>query len=242
MSPSKRNKAAVVLLFLILCPVKAQDPPSSPRPSTMVHIYDGCPDNSLCSEETGKLRKQRVALLKESPKKALQSHGIPVGVWTTQKDYEKKNIVIWDSPCPNHKQEGKEIHDGEIFIKAFKELSKDQSLITDRVLVIEGDEKILYNIPRGELPLFVGNKKIYLQREIEGSYYAISIDQEGRTAVADLPQGSNFPEDITCPKGLGEAFSNTMRQDFLFQGYRCKKIWDHQKRLFVSMAYGQACS
>ena len=192
------------------------------------HRYEGCPENSVCSQRTGELRKRWSLLLKEASKRRLKefvdSHGIPVGVWTTKKSDAVEGMVVWDSPCPNHNKKGAEVYDAEILLKNFQDLPAEASAFTDRVLVLKPGGQSVYDIPRGGVPILMDGGRLYFSGEVGGLYYTFSVSDTGKLSLEDAQGAGYAPEAVECPDNVGRDFAKVAARADVYGGHRCKRI------------------
>ena len=216
------------------------------RPFMLGHRFKGCPENSLCSKETGALRSQWFHLLKKGkigPLKAFKkNHGIPVGLWTTQKRSQGRHLVIWDSPCFSDRKNDEKVYEGEMFLKSFREISQYPLLRGKKIFVLLGKEKIPYTIPLKELPLFIKDRKLYFHGEENGRYYSFSVSSRGDISIENHTGPDRFPESIECPEALKKDFATSFSPKHLYAGERCKNLWDMKRKSFVPIIYGWSCS
>ena len=231
------------LLFSLPLTVMASDF----KPFMADHPFEGCPANSICREETGKLRLDWFSLLKGHSKKKLggfaKRRGIPVGVWTRRKDHERADLAVWDSPCPGHRKKGLEIYDGELFVKNFRRsLEEDSSLIGRRAIGLVEGQRMDYIIPRDGVPLLMKGGKLYFMREMRGFYYTISVSPSGAVSLEDSFTPKHLPEDTDCPDELQGALTEWKKNPHLYSGETCRNIWHTEKKAFVPFVYGWSCS
>lgn len=237
------------------------------KPHMLGHIYDGCPDNSECSEETGKLRKKWLSLIsdkklrKNNKLAALKffkkKNGVPVGYWFIPQKVLPKEIIYWQSPCQHHnkKKEGEKklidlkdkIKISESFISTFQQLN-DLKIKEERVFIpvtytLNAQKQALpYYYPRGDLPTMVKNNKLYFVREDEGHYYSMTVDQKGRIDISQSFTPKEFPEEVKCPDSLLNLMKKKHEGLNLYQSYFCKAIWNQSKKSFQTFIFGWSCN
>ncbi len=237
----------LVNLFLEIsyATMSSNDEVTTFRPFMLGHKIEGCPENSLCSKETGALKLQWFHLLKEGKISLLKAfkknHGIPISLWTTRKQQKGKHIVIWDSPCLNHRKDNEEIYESEIFLKNFQELSIGPILIGKKIFVLLDNKKVSYIAPMKELPLFIKNRKLYFHKEENGRYYSFSVSPRGNIGIEHYTSPDHFPQTIECPEILKKGFLTSFSPKHLYVGERCKNLWDMKRKSFVPIIYGWSC-
>jgi hypothetical protein len=89
--------------------------------------FDGCPENSFCKKETGANRKKWLEQLKYFTKGQLSEQklnafvqsefGVPVSSWAQEEASLQPNILMWDSPCKQHKISTNKYYISEFFRK-----------------------------------------------------------------------------------------------------------------------------
>lgn len=223
------------------------------KPFMARHAFEGCPGNSVCSRETGRLRKRWGELLDGGGRKALGDfvarHGVPVGVWTTSKEPRADGTVVWDSPCPNHRRGGGSpgIYDGEAFVKRLGAASRRRGLIEHRALVAVGGRRVAFPMPRGETPLLLKGGRLHFTGEHEGRYYGISLGADGAVSFEGVPGAGGAPaarasRSAACPGDLAKAFAEAAAgEDGLYAGSRCREVWDADRGAWAPMVHGVAC-
>lgn len=193
--------------------------------------FEGCPENSLCSKETGALYKRWTSLLKAPSRRGLRSfvqeEGLPVGMWSIGKNHEERGVILWDSPCDNHR--GK-IYEAKIFTHNLKSSSAGDIFKGVLGLLIREEETMSYTLPRGNLPLFIEEDKLFFTSEEEGHYYAIGLESSGVVTLEDNRMPDHLPTSVPCPDISG-SLSNP----------RCRHLWDRTKKTFVLLAYESDC-
>ena len=216
------------------------------KPFMVGHQFEGCPANSLCSKEAGQLRQRWIHTLKKGKKSALKSffneYGTPVGLWTKGIKSDNPKIVSWNSPCFNHRKKNEKIYESEIFLKHFQEITDHSFFIGNKVSVLHSGKKNSYTIPIKELPVFIKDKKLYFHREENGFYYALSVSLQGEIVLENYVVPEHLPKNIECPEILKDNFLTSFSPDYIYEGQRCKNIWNVKSKSFVPMIYGWDCS
>ena len=187
-----------------------------------VPLHKGCPGNALCSRESGELRLRWKELLMKSrkhPKRTEQleafrrRHGIPLEAWTPktrtapseQGDGKAKRPlpgVHHDSLCPDSPWMLSEIF--------APDLTKLTQAIPRQGHLLKKNSIETWILPRGDVPLYENNKRLYYNRLFEGEYYGISIGRKGDIRMEKLPgpkKPYDFPETTPCPQKLLDYFA-----------------------------------
>ena len=239
-------KGLPLLSLPLILMANSTDKQESPdfRPFMVDHALEGCPENSVCASKMGEFRQKWILLLKGSSQRALKKfvadHGILTQVWTTQKHHGEEPIIVWDSPCSNHHKEGGEIFNAEIFTKNLHEAS--DPFLPRNALLVRGQERVAYTIPRGGLPLFVAGGKLYFNREMGNHHYMVSVTREGKLSLEKDMRIQHLPQSMVCPEKMVDDFSRSLTvPPHLYSGYRCNQIWDQGKKGFSILIYGWSC-
>ena len=169
------------------------------------HKFKGCPLNTSCTKELGLLaQKMKNTKSAKSLERVRKKQGLLISVWLRPK-VSDESVISWDSPCPSHK----------------KDLAYQRALVPLKSLTKKSREshpniffhyfflqdKASYQkifIPRGNYPIYIKNKNLYLVEHIDGSYYGLRLSSKGLLKVVAAPkiiQRSNY---IDCPKNLKE--------------------------------------
>ena len=105
-------------------------------PSTMAALeyskieYPGCPENAYCQKNTGEVRQKWLDTLDEFTKNKItesqlnsrlqKEDGLPVSGWAMEEASILPRIMMWDSPCKQHKREASKFYISELFRKNLK--------------------------------------------------------------------------------------------------------------------------
>ena len=172
--------------------------------------FPGCPENAFCKKNTGEVRQKWIEELDQFIKNKIsesifnqnlqKNHGMPVASWALEEASILPNIVMWDSPCSQHKKEASKFYISEIFKKNLKEpdLKDSQSLSFSRAYGIGVDKKIFsVIIPYKEEPTFLA-----LAKEFE--LFPLKITRVKGTPTTEIKRSllafsrnetTNFPTD-----------------------------------------------
>lgn len=227
------------------------------KPHMIDHFNEGCPANSECSPEMGKLHKRWVDNLTNFSKEKdgwrlldrfRKTNGVPFEVWSTEKALAKENIIFWDSPCRDHNQEGKpKISIGIVIVNHLKKLKElvDNKKVYLRFLKIyqgKGKPAKSYMTLRGDNPLYIEDNKLIYQRLEEGHYYGLSVAQSGELNIVATKSPPEFPQSIECPKELVDELKSDPNPENLYAGIYCQKTWNMTKKDFDILMVGWSCN
>lgn len=227
------------------------------KPHMIDHFNEGCPTNSECSPELGILYKRWSELAKnftgknyapERLENFRTQNGIPIPLWITEKGTPKDNLITWDSPCRDHNKEKEEkIRIGLIFVDHLK---KTQSLVKDKKVILrflqiyQGEKtppKEILSL-RGETPLYFDGDQLVYQLSIEGSYYGMSLSQDGALKIVDTVKPAEFSESMECPKIMTESLKKKEITKNLYSGFYCKRIWNVRSNKYEIIQVGWSCN
>lgn len=217
--------------------------------------HTGCPENAFCQKATGELRQKwlnqldnlRLGKITESKLNAdlQKEQGMPVANWATEEASILPRVIMWDSPCPQHKKEASKFYISEFFRKNLKdsELKGYNSLYFPKAIGLDQNKKIYtITIPRGDIPLFMENGMLYFLREDEGKYYGLLVGKNGELKVAKIQTITEAPKDAVCLKEQVDTFHREAPSPSFFQGYHCKSIWDKNSKSYKTMLFGWSCN
>lgn len=227
------------------------------KPHMVDHFNQGCPANSECSPEMGKLYKRWTDTLNNFGKekeghrlleKFRQNNGVPFEIWTTKEADPKEGLVYWDSPCEEHNLEGKPHYGiGFAMIKSLKDLKKleDQKKIFLRTLTLsegKGKSVTTYKTLRGETPLYIENGNLIYQKMDEGVSYGLSVGLNGDLKVVTTTTPKEFPQSVDCPQELIEAVKKISSPENLYSGHYCQRTWNASDKIFNTLMVGWSCN
>lgn len=218
------------------------------------HINRGCPTNSRCNAETGEKYWKLNLLAKEIQKRKSsdkenasaieefrKTHGLPIGFWSIDPLYKNPGVVSWNSHCPHHRKKESEIFLGEMMVKEFNDIHADQFFA--RTWRLTSDNKILsYRFPRGDFPLALSGKDLFIPRDVDGIYYALLLDHQGKFRVTTNKVPKKLPTEVKCPKELVTAFGKEKQGAYLYQEAYCKALWDEKAERFDTLIFGWSCN
>jgi hypothetical protein len=192
-----------------------------------------------------KKKKNQVALLNRLAHKT----GIPFTQWVTQEGSSSKELIIWDSHCRNHNAEGRpKIHIGLQFINNLSEArAHDKKGLTHTrfIHILEEDRTITKRqAPRLDTPLYLNGDQLIYQIELEGNYYAQSIDKSGKLKIVESITPKDYPRTIDCPKALLES-ANQRKEKVtknLYLGFFCQRTWNRQTGKHKTLLLPWSCN
>ena len=201
----------------------------------LAHENPGCPENSLCSEETGKKMKKWQEFIRALKKQTLkkksltsriekfrQENGIPITFLTTKKNIIGIDPILYTSRCSHHNPEDKSktVLKG---IQFFRNDPNSESVKLDKVVVYGKEKDVVYHVPYQEVPIMMQNGSLVLNQEYEDVFYQLSIASDGDWKVKNISSKAmskalQVLEDAECPDKapLGSHHLKTY----------CKQIWD----------------
>lgn len=217
--------------------------------------FEGCPENSYCKKETGMNRKKWIEHLKNFSKGEISEqklniwiqseYGVPVAGWAQEEASLLPNILMWDSPCKQHKNPANKYYIMEVFRKNLgsNDLKESPTLFFSRAIIKEpGKEFYSIVVPRGDAPLFVKNGSLYFLREEEGIFYGLLVDNNGKIKIAKNEVTPNPPKEVACPKDMIDQFQRLAPSPNFYQGQYCKDIWDKSNNVYKTMLLGWSCN
>lgn len=216
--------------------------------------FEGCPDNAICSKQTGKKRQAWLNLLdkindkKDSYRtrrlnKFIQKHGAPIQIWSFTRKIEDTALMIWDSSCLHHNKEGKKVYLGEIFSRNLQNLQKNKNLLLSSAYVQQSPKTIRkHPIPRGEIPSYLNGKSMVFIQEEEGNYYGLQLTPNGKISAITFSSPKHYPQKTKCPEQLVARYLKDKTNKTLFKEYACKKIWNKTLQKKQTVIYGRDCN
>ncbi len=216
--------------------------------------FPGCPENAFCQKNTGEVRQKWLENLELFNRKKLsensfneyvqKNQGIPIASWAFEEASVLPNIMMWDSPCAQHRKEASKFYISDIFRKNLKEseLKELQSLFFTRAYGITNDKKIFSIVfPRSEIPLFSEDGKYYFLLEDEGKYYGLLVGPTGELKLTSVQSTKEFVRDAVCLKEQVDLFLREAPSPTFYKGYTCKEIWDKGLKAYRPMLFGWSC-
>lgn len=222
----------------------------------LFHFNEGCPTNSECSPEMGRIYgrwSKAVAAVRKAKKQRPEleplrsEYGAPVDLWLTPKAQAKEGFIYWDSPCKNHNKEGQEkIGIGVVLAKNMNEVLKyeneGKAFIRRLYRLEDSGELKTYLSLRGENPLYFDGEKMVFKRMIEGNYYGLSIGPQGRMSIVDTITPPEFPQTIECPQKAYQKVKALKHPDNLYSGHYCQRAWNIRNHRFETILIGWSCN
>ena len=217
--------------------------------------FEGCPENAFCKKETGINRKKWIEQLRNfsagklSEKKLnafVQSeYGLPVSGWGQEEASLRPNILMWDSPCKQHRSPTNKYYIAEVFRKNFNsnELKELPNIFFSRAVLSDSAGKPFNMIvPRGDAPLFIKDGSLYYLREEEGIFYGLLIDRDGHFRVTKNDTSTVHLKEATCSKENIAIFNRESPGPSFYQGTYCKEIWDKSTKTYKKILLGWSCN
>ena len=165
------------------------------------HQNAGCPYNSICSKEMGKLFiKYHQHLQKGQLKKFFKRHGIPITA-LRKKDEQKSTLLeaIWDSPC-GYKTNKKSMFERVMtFSKKFDSTAGQYPFYV--LLSPKGALQKFFSSNDDSVLGFQGDHLIF-NRLVEGVYYQYQVNNKGEIKIAKEQKITTFSKKITCSSDL----------------------------------------
>lgn len=215
----------------------------------------GCPENAFCQKETGIVRKKWIEELESFSKNKIseekfnenlqQGDGIPISGWAMEEASIIPRVILWDSPCQQHRKNATKFYISETFRKnlSSSELKNFPTLYFSKAIAIDDNKKTYtYTIPRGDAPFFFKNKALYFLREEEGKYFGLLIGLNGQLRVTKVETINEKPKEGICFKEQVDHFLRESPAPNFYQGYYCKDIWDKDTKSFKTLLLGWSCN
>lgn len=211
---------------------QVDDVPKAKSFRDIEHQTPGCPINSICNKESGKLVKSfedilkiknsssRYKKLKEFSKKS----GLPIQVLTNKEHGEINNVILWNSRCKQHnpKNPNNTIYQGHYFTKS---IPKKSELTFDKIHLFLKDKLITYKVAYKDKPLFIKGDRLFILKDYDDHLYQLSIGANGDFKVENLNSNlyakaqSRKIKEVPCPENKQDI------PDLYAESY-CQKIWD----------------
>lgn len=217
--------------------------------------FEGCPENAYCKKETGLYRKKWIEELRKFSAGKINEqkinafiqaeYGVPVSGWGQEESSLQPNILLWDSPCKQHRNPVNKYYIAEVFRKNFSanELKELPNIFFGRAVLLESN-KSPYSIivPRGDSPLFIKDGYLYYLREEEGIFYGLLINRQGRFKITKNESTSFPPKESQCSKEQIALFNREAPGPNFYQGNFCKDIWDITSKSYKTVLLGWSCN
>ncbi len=225
---------------------------SSAHSSPTVTAQD-CPEDSLCSKETGKKRaffksiisKLDLKNIKKANEELTKNSLYPVTIWATEStQFLDIPVYTWNSPCPQHNIKDNKILIGELFVKSLKnnDLKKFNGIIFSKIIFKIGNNIQKIVAPRGDTPLEFNGNQFYYTKEIDGVYFGYHLNINGEIEITTPIKIDQLPREVNCSKDLLEAFYHEAPSINFYKGAICKEVWDSRNKKFISIISGWSCN
>lgn len=232
------------------------------------HQYKGCLENSECDQVMGlQLSRWKVLIAKlkdenqDSARKVQflehfrSKYGLPVEFYTSQKSQQGFKPLLFNSPCKNHNpKDGVKVLRGVAFLKSLDQSKgmvwRDQTQIEVPVGELLQPQPViaylegvptLFQLPVGDQPLFIKDKKLFVLKEEDDFFYMLGISASGDWKIenVDLGRLSEWQEkisDVNCPKDAKPYAPKTFETEF------CRSVWDEDLKKSVVVKMHLGCS
>lgn len=217
--------------------------------------FEGCPENAFCKKETGANRRKWIEQLRNfssgkiSEQKInafVQSeYGLPVSGWGQEEASLRPNILMWDSPCKQHRTSTNKYYIAEVFRKNFNsnELKELPNIFFSKAILNDStNQAYSITVPRGDAPLFVKDGSLFYLREEEGMFYGLLIDRDGRFKITKNDTSTAPPKEAVCTKDQQVLFNRESPGPTFYQGTNCKDIWDKTTKSYKTILLGWSCN
>jgi hypothetical protein len=217
--------------------------------------YPGCPENAYCQKNTGEVRKAWLDQLENFNRNKISesrfnsdlqnTNGVPIAGWAMEEAGVLPRIMMWDSPCKQHKKEASKFYISELFRKNLKEseLKDYTNIYFPKAIGIDQNNKIFaMTVPRGDAPTYSENGFYYFLREDDGKYYGLLLNRQGEFKITKPQVIKETPHDIICKKEQIDQFLREAPSPTFYQSYNCKEIWDKSTKSYKPMLFGWSCN
>jgi hypothetical protein len=217
--------------------------------------YPGCPENAYCQKNTGEVRRHWLDNLaafnsnqmSESNFNAYiqKNNGVPVAGWAMEEAGVLPRIMMWDSPCKQHKQEASKFYISDFFRKNLdsNEIKEYTNIYFPRAVLLDKNKKAFSMIvPRGDIPTFIENGFLHYLKEDDGKYYGFHINKNGDIKVTKPEIVKELPKDVVCLKEQIDLFMREAPSPTFYQSYHCMGIWDKNSKTYKPMLFGRSCN
>lgn len=215
----------------------------------------GCPENAFCLKETGAARKKWLDNLELFNKNKIsedqfnsdlqKGDGIPVSGWALEEASVLPKIVMWDSPCQQHRKNATKFYISDVFRKNLfaDELKNHSTLYFAKAIGLDENKKIYtVTIPRGDAPFYSKDGSYYFLREDEGKYYGLTIGKSGSLRVTKVETIAEPVKEGICFKEQIDYFLRESPAPNFYQGYYCKDVFDKNSKSYKTLLFGWSCN
>ena len=217
--------------------------------------FAGCPENAFCKKETGINRKNWIEQLRNfsagkiSEQKinafAQAEYGVPISGWGQEEASLRSNILMWESPCKQHRSPTNKYYIAEVFRKNFNsnELKELPNIFFSKAILNDNsNQPYAITVPRGDAPLFIKDGSLYYLREEEGIFYGLLIDRDGHFKLTKNDTSTAPPKEANCTKEQEALFNRESPGVSFYQGTYCKEIWDKSTKSYKTLLFGWSCN
>lgn len=208
------------------------------------HENPHCPENSLCSKESGKKVKywndnignSDIKTSTLNAEKIRKKLGLPVQFLTFKNSQKSLDPILWNSRCKFHNPKDKD----QTVYKATKFFRNDpkSKLVNFVPLTLKGKENKFFNIPYGAQPLLLWNNKIFFIHEYQDALFHMSVSDKGKWKAEYIPKklvvkAREAKENVQCQK--------THTPNAYFSGSYCTKILNIDTNTMVEIEQSWSC-
>lgn len=217
--------------------------------------YPGCPENAYCQKNTGEVRKSWLDDLDSFNRNKMseakfnaelqKNNGIPIAGWAMEEAGILPRIMMWDSPCKQHKTSAMKFYISEFFRKNLKESElKDYTNIYFPLAIGVDQNKKVFSmvVPRGDIPTFIENGYFYFLKEDDGKYYGLLLNRNGELKITKPTVVKETVKEAVCLKEQVDLFNRSAPSTSFYQGHHCKDIWDKTSKSYKTMLFGWSCN
>lgn len=197
------------------------------------HKNKGCPINSECSKDSGKLMaawdkifihessQKRLELMREFRKE----NGLPFEFLAKKEVKEKFDPILFNSRCKHHnpKNPHNNTYQGIMF---FKKIPLEDGLLKfDKIVLFEKDKKRIYIVPYQDRPHFMKDDRLFFLKDYDDYFYQISLTDKGNYNIENLnisvfsKADSKKVKEVPCPE-------NKEDKPDRYSSTYCQQIWD----------------
>jgi hypothetical protein len=217
--------------------------------------HPGCPENAYCQKNTGEVRKSWLDKLDNFNRDKIseakfnadlqKEAGIPIAGWAMEEAGVLPRIMMWDSPCKQHRKEASKFYISELFRKNLREseLKEFSNIYFPKAIGIDQNKKLFsITIPRGDIPTYTENGYFYFLREDDGKYYGMLLNRQGDFKITKTNTIKETPKEVICMKEQIDLFLREAPSPTFYQSYHCKEIWDKTSKTYRPMLFGWSCN
>ncbi len=208
-------------------------------PNDFIHLNRGCPENSLCSNEIGKLSSKFKKAFESNFKlqdQFFKKYGLPLSAYSHVTPKATDTLgVSFNSECPEHRKvdlfyttqflkntdsKALKVHDNKSFLKPKVEFSFKPIYIK-----VKNDLKEIF-VGIKDYPSFIDGDKLALMGDFDDLLFQYSVDINQNVKLINSPFFTNdkviyTKKVVVCP----EDFSKIKIPQFFTERF-CKKIYN----------------